>query len=78
MNELELKKWNEKISYEEGKIYYSEGNGYTSKLIQRLHKQGYTSIKEGSVHCLKDKDYKEVCTGTSWVTYLYNVAKIFA
>lgn len=75
MNELELKKWNDKISYEDGKIYFAE-EGYTSKLIQSLHKQGYITVKKGSVHCLT-KNNEEICTGVNWIEYLYNIAKLF-
>jgi hypothetical protein len=77
MNELQINKLNDKISYEEGKIYWEHCKGYTSDLIKRLHKQGYTSIKRGAVHILKSPEGEEMATGYSWEGYLFNIASLF-
>jgi hypothetical protein len=74
MNEIEIKKLNDNITYDEGQIYWEHCKGYTSKLVQRLLKSGYKIIKSGSVYILKDKDNIEVVNGYSWETLLYNIA----
>jgi len=76
MNSIDIAKMNEKINYQEGKIYWDYCKGYTSDLIKRLLKIGYTVVKLGAVYILKDKDKNEVITGYSWESLLYNVAII--
>ena len=74
MNEFDINKMNEKIGYEEGKIYWDHCKGHTSNLIKRLLKNGYTIVKNGAVHILKDNEGKQVTTGYSWEGLLFNVA----
>jgi len=69
--------FNKSITYEEGKIYWDYCKGYTSNLIKRLRKQGYTVVLSGAIHILKNKEGNEVTTGTSWERLLYNTAKLF-
>lgn len=77
MNEFDIQKMNEQITYEEGKIYWDHCKGYTSNLIKRLHDQGYVTIKSGAVYILRNPDEQEVVTGYSWEGLLLNVAKLF-
>lgn len=76
MNELDINKMNEEIGYEEGKIYWEHCKGHTSKLIQNLMKSGYSVVKSGSVHTLKDNKNKKVLSAYSWEGLLYGVAKL--
>ena len=77
MNESQIENMNKNISYEEGIIYWEQNKGYTSKLIKRLHKQGYTTVKSGAIHILKDKEGKEMLTAYSWPGLLFETAKLF-
>lgn len=78
MNQIDIEKMNEKIMYEEGKIYWEHCKGHTSNLIKKLHRLGYTTIKTGAIHILKDKEGEEITTGYSWEGLLLNTAKLFA
>lgn len=77
MNELQINEMNNKITYQEGKIYWEHCKGHTSDLIKRLHKQGYTTVKSGAVYILKDKEGKEMLTAYSWEGLLFKTAKLF-
>ena len=76
MNSIDIAKMNEKINYQEGKIYWDHCKGYTSELIKRLLRSGYTAVKVGAVHVLKDNNNQEVASGYSWEGLLYNTAII--
>jgi hypothetical protein len=76
MNVYDIEKMNDKITYDEGKIYWDHRKGYTSDLIKRLLRSGYTAVKVGAVHVLKDINNQEVVSGYSWEGLLYNTAII--
>lgn len=77
MNEINIQKMNEEITYDEGKIYWDHCKGHTSDLIKRLHKLGYVTVKLGAIHILRDPEGNEITTGYSWEGLLLNTAKIF-
>jgi len=77
MNKIEVEKLNNNITYDEGKIYYEHCKGYTSDLVKRLRKIGYTIVKRGAVYILKDQKHIEVTSGYSWEGLLFNTAKLF-
>ena len=75
MNEKDLIKVNENISYEAGKIYFKDGYNYTSKLMEQLFKQGYKTVRKGSVIMVKDPSDNELCSGYNRIDMLLNLAK---
>ena len=77
MNGFDIEKLNDKITYQEGRIYWEHCQGYTSDLIKKLHKLGYTTVKSGGVYILKDKEGKEMLTAYSWEGLLFETAKLF-
>ena len=77
MNEINIQKMNEQITYEEGKIYWDHCKGHTSDLIKRLHKQGYVTVKSGAIYILRNPEGQEMTTGYSWEDLLLNIAKLF-
>ena len=75
MNEMDLIKVNENISYNAGKIYFRDGHNYTSKLMEQLLKEGYKTVKKGSVIMVKDPEGNELCSGYNRIDMLLNLAK---
>ena len=75
MNEMDLMKVNENISYDAGKIYFKDGHNYTSKLLDELYEQGYKTVRKGSVIMVKDPQGNELCSGYSRIDMLLNLAK---
>jgi len=74
MNQLRMNEINDQISYPDGKIYWDNGKGYTSKLIQNLYKNGYRASVSGCVHYLYDDKGNKVTTAFSWPGLLLNTA----
>jgi hypothetical protein len=74
MNQIEIDKINSKISYNEGKIYFKEGENYTSNIFESLYKAGFKTVKAGAFTILKDKEGSEVVRGISRIDMLYNLA----
>ena len=75
MNEMDLIKVNKSITYETGKIYFKEGHNYTSKLWEQLYKEGYRTVRKGSVIMVKDPSGNELCSGYNRIDMLLNLAK---
>jgi hypothetical protein len=76
MSQSEIEKLNEKIPYEDGKIFWAHCKGYTSKVISNLLKTGWKATKSGAVYILRDKSGKEVLTAYSWEYLLFNAAML--
>jgi len=66
--------YNEQINFEEGKIYFAPGKGYTSKLMERLYSMGYRATTAGIMHYLNDEKGHKVTTAYSWEGLLLQTA----
>ena len=66
---------NNQISYPDGKMFYILGQGYTSKLMQRLYSLGWMVWSGiGEERILKDDKGRKVTSGNSWPELLKNTA----
>lgn len=72
---LNVNEVNERIDSEEGKIYWDQRKGYTSKLMSRLLQSGYYYVIDGKEITLKDRDGDDVVKSYSWKGILFNVAQ---
>ena len=76
MLDMHIEDFNKEITTEEGKIYFHSGKGYTSKLVQRLRREGFYVSKQNAVYCFSDKQGKQITSAFSWERLLVNIAKI--
>lgn len=74
MNSRVAEEVNQEINFEEGKIYWADGKGWTSKLLKEITKKGFYVIQAGSVYELKNKEGVTICNGYSWIGLLRNVS----
>ncbi len=76
MNALQIDELNKEIPYEDGKIVWEAGKGYTSKLMKRLYECGYRASLSGCIHTLYDDNGHKVTDGYSWQGLLKNTALV--
>lgn len=78
MNNLQIENMNSQITYNDGKIFWSENKGYTSKTMQYLYQCGYRAATSGIMHYLYDMDGNKIAQAYSWEGLLLETAKIMA
>lgn len=78
MNQQQIEKMNSQISYNDGKIFWNENKGYTSKTMQYLYQCGYRATTSGIMHYLNDNEGNRIAQAYSWEGLLLETAKIMA
>lgn len=77
MTQEQINQWNEKISYQDGKIIERLNKGITSVLLENLtQKFGYYVCKSGAITILKDDKGATVTSAPTRAEFLYNVALV--
>ena len=76
MNANQIAELNQAITYNDGKIVWENGKGYTSETMKYLYKCGYRASTSGIMHYLYDAENNKVATSYSWVGLLAETARI--
>jgi len=75
-NNIEI--MNKEITYNEGKIKWENGKGYTSETMKYLYQCGYIATKSGVMHYLYDSEGNKIAQAYSWEGLLFETAKLMA
>ena len=76
MKQIQIDTMNEQILYDDGKIIWEAGKGYTSKLMKALYSHGYRASQGGVLHYLYDDKGHKVTQAYSWPGLLLNTALV--
>jgi hypothetical protein len=74
MTHLQIENLNKSIHYLEGKIYFEPNKGYTSDLLKKYTKLGYSCSTSGIMHYFRDNKNRVIASGYSWEGLLQNIA----
>jgi len=78
MNPSQVENMNKQITYNDGKIKFENGRGYTSETMKYLYQCGYRATTSGAMHYLYDSEGNKIATAYSWEGLLLETAKIMA
>jgi hypothetical protein len=78
MKPIDIEKMNKEITYNDGKIKWEAGKGYTSETMKYLYQCGYRASTSGIMHYLNDSEGNKIAQSYSWLGLLLETAKIMA